>query len=275
MMIIVVIIAVLAAAVAALALFRTMKLRKDVMNLRAVVDNQENYTFLVDEHFDVKESNVKLDGTQPRRLGNVLHCKNSHDTGKCGEGAECKHCPVRFVIGKSFERRDDFKDLEACMELGEGSSVQDVDVRVDGCFVSLDEKPHMVVNVTDVTSHGGGLRPKVLFVSKNSALFDQVRTALGVSFRVLSADTEHQAMHRLMHAEDYNFCAVITDVEVYHQTDSVVATILTERRNQMPVFVFAGKDDSRADQNVTYIDESIASSDLLKMVAHVVGKQMV
>ena len=265
MTIILIVIALVAAAMLTFAFLKMNKLEHDVKNLRVMVDNQENYTFLVDQKFEVKESNVKLPEGQPHVLGNVLHCKNSHDTGLCGEGEACKNCPVRFVINKSFERHDDFRDLEASMMLDGDPSVSDVDVSVDGSFVCIDRTPHMVVNVKDITTREGGVRPKVLFLSTNAALYDKVRTALGISFRVLSVDTEHQALHRLLHAADYNFCAVMTDAQFYH-ANNAVSIILSERRKQIPIFVFARKDERVDDETIHYLDVNTPSEELLKLV---------
>lgn len=260
------IIVLLACAMMVVALFHAMSLKKDVKKLRVVVDNQDNYTFLVNEAFEVKESNVKLPDGQPHILGNVLHCKNSHETGFCGEGEACQYCPVRFVIKKSFERHDDFKGLEACMEIEESKDkLSDVDVSVNGSFVCIDNTPHMVVNVKDITNHDGGVRQKVLFLSKNVALYDKVRQALGISIRVLSADTEHQALHRLLHAASYRFCAVVTDVSFYH-SDTAVATVMADLKDQLPVFVFAKTEERRLDATVNYIDEDIALDELQKML---------
>ena len=250
-----------------LAFLRIAGFSKRVDNLVAVIENQENFTFLVDETFEVKESNVKMEEGKPRVLGNVLHCKHSHDTGRCGEGEVCRRCPVRFVISKSFERHDDFRKLEACMELdGDAHGhTNDVDVSVDGSFVTIDKVPHMVVNVKNITTLDGAQLPKVLFISESTALYDKVRQALGVSYRVLNADTQHQALHRLMRAANYQFCAVITDASVYH-SDTVLATILAERKEQLPIFVFAGKKE-RKDDRVNYLDADIAPEELFQCVA--------
>lgn len=269
-----IILVVLLIAVTALLLVvwrRQGRLKRTIDNLRVVVDNQEYYTFLVDQNFEVKESNVKIADDQPHVLGNVLHCKNSHEAGRCGESAECRNCPIRFVIRKSFERHDDFRNLEACLQLdGSDNSQSDVDVCVNGSFVCIDKVPHMVVNVKDMTTRDGSMRPKVLVISENVALYDKVREALGISFRVLSVDTEHQALHRLLHASDYNFCAVMTDAHFYHGNNAV-SIILAERRSILPVFVFAKEDERVADLIVDYLDEGISAEELLKLVVSTVA----
>lgn len=259
-----------ALAFAALMFLKTRKLQGDNRQLRAVVDNQENYTFLIDNTFEVKETNVKIADGQPRLLGNVLHCKNSQDTGHCGEGEGCRQCPVRFVINKSFERHDDFRELEACMELaGDQNQSVDIDVNVDGSFINIDSKPHMVVNVKNVTTLEGNARPKILFVSENTALYNKVREALGITYRVLNADSEHHALHRLLRAADYHFCAVMTDNRFY-RTNNAVTAILTERKNKMPVFVFAKPDERPVDEGIHYVNEDFSAEQLLQEMVPVI-----
>ena len=270
---ILIIVCIVAVALLTLAYTKMKKLKSDVDKLRVVVDNQDNYTFLIDQTFEVKESNVKLADGQPRLLGNVLHCKNSHETGHCGEGKQCKHCPVRFVISKSFERHDDFRNLEASMLLDDSNRAEsDIDVSIDGSFVCMDQAPHMVVNVKSIVTREGGILPKVLFLSQNAALYDKVRVALGISYRVLSVDTEHQALHRLLHAADYNFCAVITDAQFYH-ANNAVSIILSERKEKLPVFVFAKKDERVDDATINYLDENFKPEELLKLITATATKQ--
>ena len=237
--------------------------------LRTVVDHQPDYTFLIDKGFEVKETNVRISGLQPRLLGNVLHCKNSHTTGLCGESEECKYCPLRFVISKTFERGDNFKNFEACMELEEKQKVNDVDVSVDGMFVNINNEPHMVVNVKNVTVHEGGILPKVLFISNNDVLYNMVRESLGHAFRVLHVETEHQALHRLLRASDYRFCAVMTDSRFFGINNSVTE-MLTEGKRKLPVIVFT-KDEKEmvADESILYIKEDFNPEHLLKTVVSV------
>jgi len=141
----------------------------------------------------------------------------------------------------------------------------DIDVNIDGSFVCIDQDPHMVVNVKNIVTKEGNVLPKVLFLSQNAALYDKVRMALGISFRVLSVDTEHQALHRLLHAADYNFCAVITDAPFFH-ANNAVSLILSERKDKLPVFVFAKKEERVADPSINYLDTNIKPEELLKLI---------
>ena len=274
MMIIIVALALLLVAALAVAVFLFLKTRHfkaDNMQLRAVVENQENYIFLINRLFEVKETNVKAPEGQPMLLGNVLHCRNAEETGHCGEGSACKHCPVRFVLNKSFERQADFRNLEACMELtGSDRNTVDVDVSVNGAYVSIESKPHMVVNVQQVNDVEGSARPKILFVSKDASLYDRVREALGITYRVLSADSEHHALHRLLRAADYNFCAVMTDSQFYGASNAVTA-LLEERKSQLPLFVFVKEGEPKPETDIHYVNTDFAPKDLLKRVVAVAG----
>ena len=90
---IIVFVVIVAAAAIAVAFLKVKKLKGDVDKLRVVVDNQDNYTFLIDQTFEVKESNVKLADGQPRLLGNVLHCKNSHEKDIAAKASNASTAP--------------------------------------------------------------------------------------------------------------------------------------------------------------------------------------
>ena len=264
-------ITLIAVVVALLMVRKAEEASRSIRYLRAVVDHQRDYMFLVNGAFEVRETNFYAGkqpaADEPNVLGNVLHCKNAHDAGRCGEHEACHSCPLRFVISKSFERRDGFRDLEACMELnGDDGRTVDVDVQVDGHYVCLDSQDHMVVNVKDVTEQVGQGSPKVLFVSENVRLFDKVRTALQGQFRVLSADNQHQALHRLLLATDYRFRAVLTDEAFFDQHEVITKMLI--KNTQMPVFVFTSNKDREADGQVRFLKSDINDQELLVALLH-------
>ena len=237
------------------------KLRVDVAKLRAVVNHQHDYTFLVNDQFEVNESNVPIPPENSHLLGNVLHCRNVHETGSGGEGGMCKHCPLRFVIGKSFERGDDFSAFEASMELERGKQKYDVDVRVDGRYVNVATRPYMVVNVKEVTGRKGAEKPRILFISENPALFDRVRKMVGTAYRIMGVDNDHQAVHRLKHVTEYRFCAVITDTKFYS------ANTLFMDDMTIPVFVFTkGNEHVEETEHVKQIGEQVDVAAFLKLL---------
>jgi hypothetical protein len=258
----------LASVVMSVVFYRKMKrIRITNQNLRAVVDNQSDYTFLLNSGFEVQETNFYVHrrpaAGEPDVLGNVLHCRNAHEAGRCGEAAACLTCPVRFVIRRSFERKSDFDSLEACMELnGPDGKVVDLDVQVEGHYVSVNQEDRMVVNVKDVTKELGVGNPKVLFISEDVQLFDRVRTALKGQFRVLSADNLHQALHRLLLASDYQFYAILTDEEFYRQNDAVTKILV--KNNHIPVFVFTSNESGlESESNFHMLRSDIPSQELL------------
>lgn len=264
-------ITLIAVVVALLMVRKAEEASRSIRYLRAVVDHQRDYMFLVNGAFEVRETNFYAGkqpaADEPNVLGNVLHCKNAHDAGRCGEHEACHSCPLRFVISKSFARRDGFRDLEACMELnGDDGRTVDVDVQVDGHYVCLDSQDHMVVNVKDVTEQVGQGSPKVLFVSENVRLFDKVRNALQGQFRVLSADNQHQALHRLLLATDYRFRAVLTDEAFFDQHEVITKMLI--KNTQMPVFVFTSNKDREADGQVRFLKSDINDQELLVALLH-------
>jgi hypothetical protein len=247
--------------------FKLRIVSRDVKQLRVVVDHQKDYTFLVNDDFVVKETNYYASHphkteNEPTVLGNVLHCKNAIEAGQCGEADDCRKCPLRFVIGKAFEHEKSFSGLEACMEVyDQQQKPVDMDVQVDGRYVKIDRKKHMVVNVRDVSELQKVGAPKILFISEDPALYDKVRLALSDKFRVLCADNQHQAFHRLMLASSYKFYAVITDMKFY-QSNLDVAKILA-KNNQVPLFVFASSESVGDVSDVRILDKSLDNQQLL------------
>ena len=228
--------------------------------LRAVIDNQKDYAFLVNEDFEVKETNFRLppDGA-PRVLGNVLHCKNAHDAGRCGEGEPCKHCPIRFVISKSFERKHDFDTVDACMEIYQDNQhVRDVDVSIDGRYVNIDAQPHMVVNVKDMAGQLMEHLPKILFASQNVELYERANAALRADFRLLHADTVHQVLHRLMMVAEYKFCALIADEQFLEENQVIMD--LVNKEDHLPVIVFSNREIAYG--RFTYIKENATAEQI-------------
>ncbi len=245
------------------------KMREQNYKLRAVVDNQEDYTFLVNRDFEVKATNLTYrlhtkDG-EPDMLGNVLHCKNAYHVGRCGESENCGSCPLRFVIRKSFERESGFTGMNACMEVyDQNEQVVDVDVQVEGHYVHVGHQGHMVINVKDKTKKNGGNLPKVLLVTDNMSLYDTVRQELSNEFRVLNADNEHQAYHRLQLASDYHFYAVMTDRKFFLEHEDVLRLLINS--HELPLFVFGLEGPLEDKEGIYPIGEQIDGKELTKQL---------
>ena len=131
-----------------------LKKKRDYAKLSQIVHQAtDQYCFLVDKEFHVKETNFyqlneNIPDDQPYVLGNVLHCQTGCDSGLCGTGIACASCPVRTVLKNSFKRCSDFKSITATMNLyDENHEPQAIDVKVDGQFVYIGYDPHFLVNV--------------------------------------------------------------------------------------------------------------------------------
>ncbi len=131
-----------------------IKKHLDYSRLRRIIkDTTDQYIFLVDEQFRVKETNYyalrpSMDH-QPNVLGNVLHCRTGCDSGLCGTGIACKTCPVRTVLKNSFQQRRDFTNIMATMHLyNEQNEVEKTNVNVDGKLVYVNYHPMFLVQVS-------------------------------------------------------------------------------------------------------------------------------
>ncbi len=251
-----------------LLLWKMQGISKSNTQLRAVVNNQNNYAFLVDRSFEVKTSNMEsvtlVSEDEPNVLGNVLHCKNAHKVGRCGESEACRSCPLRFVITKSFERGCDFSGVDACMEVyDKNEKLVDMDVEVEGRFVNLNAEDHMVINVKNTTIREDSL-PKVLLISDNMALYDKVRVDLANEYRVLGADNDRQAFHRLQLVKEYQFHAVLTDMKFFSANKDVIK--LMAKNDSLPLFVFTTGDVPAEGEGVHFISETISGQELSKLV---------
>ncbi len=261
---------ILAAAVYIAWSFLKMKRISDQnYQLRAVVENQEDFTFLVNRDFEVKATNltyrVNTDDGEPNVLGNVLHCKNAYHVGRCGESESCGSCPLRFVITKSFERGTGFSGVNACMEVyDQNDKVVDIDVQVEGHFVNVGHQGHMVINVKDETKQQHGNLPKILFITENMVLFDRMRNELSNEFRVLGADNEHQAFHRLQLAEEYKFLAVLTDTVFYEKNKDVLK--LMAGNNQLPLYVLSSSELPATCEGIYFVNDQIGGKELTKLI---------
>lgn len=263
-------IAVCSIVFALLMLRKANELSRNNLKLRAVIDHQDTYTLLVNSDFEVETSN--LPGLETERknehhlLGNVLHCKNAHDHGRCGESMACHSCLLRFVITKSFERGRDFSGIEASMEVyDKRNNLVDVDVQVGGHYIDIGKQGHMIVNVKDVSGGKCDERPKILFVTENVALYDRMKDTLDKDYRILYADNEHQAFHRMQMAAAYKFRAVFTDETFYREHEDVLKMIV--KTDRIPVLVFVRDEKFEKTEGVGFVSPTTKKENILTMLS--------
>ena len=256
--------------------------RKAYRRKSLVLENMNNYAFLIDDQLEVKETNYyalnpqQSPDEEPRLLGNVLRCTTACEEGTCGKGLACKHCPVRFVITKSFERQKDFSDLEVSMELA-GEQKQAVDVRLGGRYVSLAGHPYMVINAKDVSESKRLLRryidqdvpqekepavPKLLFATHDVALFNRLREQLSDVCRVVYAESALQVLQRVGQGKDYGFSMVLFDESFLHAND-----ILDQLNGRIVVVKLTTDGESGYDGRVLSVPQTIGADQLKQLLS--------
>lgn len=258
-----------AVVLAAVTLKKVNSLSRNNNHLKAIINHQDGYTLLVNRSFEVETGNIpnldKIAKEEVNLLGNVLHCKNAHDEGHCGESLACGSCPVRFVITKSFEKGKDFAGLEASMELyDKDNQTVDVDVEVRGHYINLEQQGYMIINVKNLSDMKEDKRPKLLFISTDPSLFDRTRKILVANYRVLFVDTEAQALYRLKMIEAYRFVAVFVDKAFYTGHEDILK--IMAKKDRIPLYVFANNNDTEVAEGVHFIDPAIRQESLLSML---------
>ncbi len=154
-----------------------------------MLDNLHTYAFLVNENVGVEETNYyalnpEAKRDQPMVLGNVLRCKNGCDSGLCGTSPFCSMCTIRQHISKAFQAGKDFNNVESHMQLyTPDHNVVDTDVVVGGKYVMINDKPHLVVDVKDVTQEK---MLENLYIEEKEKSFLDVKRLRGVLEKLAS-----------------------------------------------------------------------------------------
>jgi len=123
-----------------------------------------------------------------------------------------------------------------------------------------------VVNVKNTTNEkNDNKRPKVLFITANVELFEKVRETLTPIYRVLNADSLHQARQRLLLASTYQFHAIMTDEEFYKENQDILQLLV--KNDNLSLYVFTNNDmDTRIDQ-VTCLNKDFDKKELLQILS--------
>ena len=256
----------------------------DGHRLRVMMEHMNTYAFLIDESFDVKETNYYAlnpgqSNQQPQVLGNVLHCKTACDTGLCGSGEACNDCPVRFVIKKSFEQKRDFSGLEVGMELyADGTTAQDVDVNVGGRYVVVDNEPCMVLNVKNVTERRRFMRhymyepvedgrPKLMLATQSLLFHERVMSLLSGQCHVFLMESREQVLNRIGQSKDHGFCALLTD-ETFEHSFHVIESV----NQDLPVLLLASQPPALMHRLLEVIPENVSDEVLKERILSVLRK---
>lgn len=118
------------------------------------------YIILADENFFVKMTNYytktnTIYPKDPKRIGELLRCKNGLDANRCGGHDLCNTCPIRAAIQKAFYSNTGFQEMEVSMRLylsSEKKDYKNVFVTVSGNIVEVDEDRHILLTINDITT---------------------------------------------------------------------------------------------------------------------------
>ena len=120
--------------------------------------NIHAYILLIDTDFIVIQTNYyklthKEVPSTPKRVGELLQCRNATDAGECGGHVDCAYCPVRQAINRSFSRQENFRDLDASMTLytDDNRRTLNCELMVSGAYLEFKEKGHLLLTLYDVT----------------------------------------------------------------------------------------------------------------------------
>lgn len=125
----------------------------------AILYNIDAYIILANRNFLVEKTNYynltdSVESQALRRVGELLRCKNALDGSGCGMHENCKTCPVRAAIEKSFLEKGHFSQLETSMRLylsEKTDNFMDCVVSVSGAYLNLDGEDKVLLTVRDIT----------------------------------------------------------------------------------------------------------------------------
>lgn len=127
--------------------------------IASIIKGINAYIMLVDMDFQVLKTNFyfkqNLVGpNEPRRIGEVLRCKNGIDAHRCGGHELCKSCPIRGAINKAFKEEKGFSNLEASMTLylnDRNTQYIDAYFTISANTINIEDKIYLLLTINDVT----------------------------------------------------------------------------------------------------------------------------
>ncbi len=123
-----------------------------------ILGNVNAYFILIDSDLKVLRTNYySLNhipaSDEPKRVGDLLHCRNALESPGCGTHELCKICGIRAAIGQGLAKGESFKDQEASMEVfrHDRRQMAPCDVSVSGTYLETSGEKRMVLTVIDIT----------------------------------------------------------------------------------------------------------------------------
>lgn len=134
------------------------ELKKTSYIAGAVLRSVHAFVLLIDSDFTVLNTNYyrrtgTRKGSAEKKVGDLLQCRNALSaSGGCGTHELCGTCPVRCAIQAAFDKKANFTDLEATLNICTSNyeSVE-CDTVVSGNYLLLNGEDRMVITVHDIT----------------------------------------------------------------------------------------------------------------------------
>lgn len=134
------------------------ELKKTSYIAGAVLRSVHAFVLLIDSNFTVLNTNYyRRTGTRKgageKKVGDLLQCRNALSASEgCGTHELCGSCPVRLAIREAFEKKTNFTDLEATLNICTSDyESAECDTVVSGNYLLLNGEDRMVITVHDVT----------------------------------------------------------------------------------------------------------------------------
>lgn len=124
-----------------------------------ILGNVNAYFILIDSDFKILRTNYYTlnhipASDEPKRVGDLLQCRNALESHGCGTHELCKICGIQAAIGRALMRGESFKEQEAAMEVFRHDLRQmtPCDVSVSGTYLETAGEKRMVLTVIDITT---------------------------------------------------------------------------------------------------------------------------
>lgn len=134
------------------------ELKKTSYIAGAVLRSVHAFVLLIDSNFTVLNTNYYRrtgirKGAAEKKVGDLLQCRNALSASEgCGTHELCGSCPVRHAIREAFEKKTNFTDLEATLNIRTSDyESAECETVVSGNYLLLNGDDRMVITVHDVT----------------------------------------------------------------------------------------------------------------------------
>ena len=136
-------------------------IQRSEAELEAIYDNTPLPICLINPEHHVERMNrtmaLYIEGRPssagPQHPGDILGCAGALDDPRgCGLGPQCKTCPLRLAVAKTFETRQPCRQVEATLSLDRNGIRRQIQVLASMAFVRLQDQPRVLVCLEDITN---------------------------------------------------------------------------------------------------------------------------